>query len=222
MGEEEKLCEGKPYYEILKTKNLDNCVERPVYHKTFSISPASEASNYPTYQSLMTRTIICGSLQDHIIRKSSSENRIYMSTAGELHSREMIDVSSTSTLSLLSVESSDNEISRPSSPKRYTSLIFEYPSYSNINAKSLKQQQQQHQQQQQQQQQQNLHAPLPDLTSSPLTYYPRTQTERELISIVLEVFSNIVKESEKMSETARFERDVSGLAAHATRVLGDL
>merc|ERR1711970_259855 len=214
VEEEEKLCEGKNYYEILKTKNLDNCVERPVYHKTFSISPASEASDYPTYQSLMTRTIICGSLEDHIIRKSSSENRIYMSTAGELHSREMIDVSSTSTLSLLSVESLDNEISRPSSPKRYTSLIFEYPSYSHINAKSLKQQQQQ--------QQQNLHAQLPDLTSSPLTFYPRTQTERELISIAIEVFSNIVKESEKMSETARFERDVAGLAAHATRVLGDL
>merc|ERR1711970_1177571 len=222
VDEEARLCEGKNYYEILKTKNLDNCVDRPVYHKTFSISPASEASDYPTYQSLMTRTIICGSLEDHIIRKSSSENRIYMSTAGELHSREMIDVFSTSTLSLLSVESSDNEISRPSSPKRYTSLIFEYPSYSHINAKSLKQQQQQHQQQQQQQQQQNLHAPLPDLTSSPLTFYPRTQTESELISIAIEVFSNIVKESEKMSETARFERDVSGLAAHATRVLGDL
>merc|ERR1711922_21680 len=139
--EEEKLCEGKPYYEILKTKNLDNCVERPVYHKTFSISPASEASNYPTYQSLMTRTIICGSLEDHIIRKSSSENRIYMSAAGELHSKEMIDVSSTSTLSLLSVETPESEISRPTSPKRYSSLIFEYPSGSFKSSKSLKQQQ---------------------------------------------------------------------------------
>merc|ERR1712055_370376 len=119
VEEEEKLCEGKPYYEILKTKNLDNCVERPVYHKTFSISPVSEASNYPTYQSLMTRTIICGSLEDHIIRKSS--------------------------------------------PKRYSSLVFEYPSGSHKSSKSLKQQQQQQRQQQQQQQQQ--HAPIPDLTS---------------------------------------------------------
>merc|ERR1711970_33688 len=145
-----------------------------------------------------------------------------MSTAGELHSREMIDVSSTSTLSLLSVESLDNEISRPSSPKKYTSLVFEYPSYSHINAKSLKQQQQQHQQQQQQQQQQNLHAPLPDLTSSPLTFYPRTQTERELKTIAIELFSKIVEESEKMTETSRSEKDVAGIAIQATRVLGDL
>merc|ERR1711887_83949 len=65
---------------------------------------------------------------DHVIRKSSSENRIYMSTAGELHSKEMIDVSSTSTLSLLSVETPESEISRPTSPKIYSSLIFEYPS----------------------------------------------------------------------------------------------
>merc|ERR1712042_234510 len=216
MGEEEKLCEGKPYYEILKTKNLDNCVERPVYHKTFSISPASEASNYPTYQSLMTRTIICGSLEDHIIRKSSSENRIYMSTAGELHSKELIDVSSTCTLSLLSVESVENEISRPSSPKRYSSLVFEYPSGSHKSSKSLKQQQQQQQKQQQQ------HAPIPDLTSSPLTFYPRTQSERDLKTIAIELFSKIVEESEKMTETSRSEKDVAGLAVHATRVLGDL
>jgi len=72
VEEEEKLCKGKKYYEILKTKNLNNCVERPVYHKTFSV--VSETSNHPTSQSLMTRTIICGSLEDHVIRKSSSEN----------------------------------------------------------------------------------------------------------------------------------------------------
>merc|ERR1711887_69272 len=149
----------------------------------------------------MTRTIICGSLEDHIIRKSSSENRIYMSTAGDLHSKELIDVSSTCTLSLLSVESVENEISRPSSPKRYSSLVFEYPSGSHKSSKSLKQQQQQQQQQQQ-------HAPIPDLTSSPLTFYPRTQSERDLKTIAIELFSKIVEESEKMTETSRSEKDV--------------
>merc|ERR1712121_413632 len=141
-----------------------------------------------------------------------------MSTAGELHSKELIDVSSTGTLSLLSVESVENEISRPSSPKRYSSLVFEYPSGSHKSSKSLKQQQQQQQRQQQQQQ----HAPIPDLTSSPLTFYPRTQSERDLKTIAIELFSKIVEESEKMTETSRSEKDVAGLAVHATRVLGDL
>merc|ERR1711922_114272 len=63
---------------------------------------------------------------------------------------------------------------------------------------------------QQWQQQQQQHAPLPDLTSSPLTFYPRTQSERELKTIAIELFSKIVEESEKMTETSRSEKDLVG------------
>ena len=30
----DSTCEGKEHFEIIKTKNLDNCSDRPVYHKS--------------------------------------------------------------------------------------------------------------------------------------------------------------------------------------------
>merc|ERR1711911_133051 len=40
-GEEEssKVCEGKEYYKIIKSKNLDRCTERPIYHETTESGP---------------------------------------------------------------------------------------------------------------------------------------------------------------------------------------
>ena len=230
--EEEKLCEGKEYYEILKSDNLDNCSERPVYHKTYGMwsKTSGSGASMPT-QSSLTRTIICGSLEDHIIRKSSTENRILINTAGELTSEEKINIASTSTLVLLSVESVRSELSGPSSPKGYASLSYEYPSGSSISSKSLKQQaqeqqlvqgQQQSQQQQQAQQQQKRHAPIPDLSSAPRSFYPKTMSERELQEKVVELFSKIIEESQKMSESSKAEKDVAGMSVEATMSLGEL
>merc|ERR1711988_849905 len=83
-------------------------------------------------------------------RKISTEYKVLVSSAGELKSKEMIEVSSTSTLTLLSVGTADRELSRPALPKRHSSLIYRYPQESH----SLRQQNQQQQQQNDQQQQQ--------------------------------------------------------------------
>merc|ERR1719354_688860 len=153
-------------------------------------------------------------------------------------SEEKINIASTSTLVLLSVESVRSELSGPSSPKGYASLSYEYPSGSSISSKSLKQQaqeqqqqqqqlkgnqqQQSHQQQQSQQQQQKRHAPIPDLTSAPSSFYPKTMSERELKEKVVELFSKIVEESQKMSESSKIEKDVAGMSVEATMSLGEL
>ena len=239
--EEEKLCEGKEYYEILKSDNMDNCSERPVYHSTYGMTSkttGSEASK-PT-QSSLTRTIVCGSLEDHIIRKSSTENRILINTAGELASEEKINVASTSTMVLLSIESVRSELSGPSSPKGYTSLTFEYPSGSSISSKSLRQQAQEQQQlqgqqqlqnqqqqaqqqgQQQAQQQQRRHAAVQDITSAPNSFYPKTMSERELKEKIVDLFSKIIEESQKMSESSKTEKDVAGMSVEVTMSLGEL
>ena len=128
--EASKACEGKDYFEIIKTKNLDRCSERPVYHKSigaWSKTDGAESNSHPSHSSF-TRTIICGSLQDYTIRKVTTENDVLVSASGRFERKEKIDISSFSTLELESVERIQREISEPSSPKEYPSLVFEYPS----------------------------------------------------------------------------------------------
>merc|ERR1711929_47670 len=85
----------------------------------------------------------------HIIRKISTEYKVLVSSAGELKSKEMIEVSSTSTLTLLSVGTTGSKLSRPALPKRHSSLIYRYPQESH----SMRQQNQQEQAQKQEMQQ---------------------------------------------------------------------
>jgi len=144
---EVKECEGKEYYEILKTRDLNECSERPVYHRTYGMQYRTTGSGSASkpIQSSTTRMILCGTLENHIIRKISTEYKVLVSSAGELKSKEMIEVSSTSTLTLLSVGTTGSKLSRPALPKRHSSLIYRYPQESH----SMRQQNQQEQAQQQ-------------------------------------------------------------------------
>merc|ERR1711973_917897 len=147
IAPEKNECEGKEYYEILKSRDLNECSERPVYHRTYGMQYRTTGSGSASkpIQSSTTRMILCGTLENHIIRKISTEYKVLVSSAGELKSKEMIEVSSTSTLVLLSVGTADRELSRPALPKRHSSLIYRYPQESH----SLRQQNQQQQDQQQ-------------------------------------------------------------------------
>jgi hypothetical protein len=225
-----KACEGKEYYEIIKTKNLDMCVDRPVFHKSYGIRSKTDgagASSLPSSSS-HTRTIICGSLQDYVIRKVISENKIISSASGRFETKEKLSITSLSTLDLESVDSVKEEISEPSSPKRYTSLVFEYPSGSPSSSKSMRQEQKQQQDQQQQQGQQvesegqEKHAPIPDMTSAPQLFYPRSENLRDLKQKVVDLFAEIIESAEKMTESSKKEKDVAALSIVASKALGQL
>merc|ERR1719391_796429 len=195
------LCEGKEYFEILKTVDYNKCSERPVYHKSYgsrSVTDGSESSSVPSHSSV-TRTIICGSIEDHIIRKVVTENKI-TSTPSE------IDVSSVSTLVLESVEGIREELSGLSSPKEYPSLILEYPTGSPLT----------------QGRRVGATIPLPDLTSAPNMFIPRLESGSELKEKAIKVITELVEASEKMSESSVSEKDVAGLTVVATRILGQL
>ena len=224
-----KICEGKDYFEIIKTKNLDKCTERPVYHKTLGFwanTDGAGSESLPSHSSV-TRTIICGSLHEYTIRKVTTENDILISTSGRFMRKEKVDISSFSTLELESVERMEREISEPSSPKGYPSLVFEYPSGIPSSSKSLKQevsqqQQQQNQGQQQGQGQQQIQAPHPDMTSAPKFFSLRTENPEEIKQKVVEVFAQIVESTEKMTESSKKEKDVASLTVVASRTLSML
>ena len=231
-----KVCKGKEYYEIIKNKNLDNCSDRPVFHQSYGVwskTDGSGASSYPSSSSHV-RTIICGTLQDYVIRKVVSENKIISSASGRYESNEKLSITSFSTLELESVESVRKEISEPSSPKGYPSLVFEYPSGSPLSSKSMKQEQKQQQGQQNQQvgqqhgqqvqtdELQEKHAPIPDMTSAPRHFYPRSEDQRDLKQNVVDLFAEIIESAEKMTESSKKEKDVAALSIIASRAIGQL
>merc|ERR1711962_230654 len=113
-----------------------------------------------------------------------------------------IDVSSVSTLVLESVEGIREELSGPSSPKEYPSLILEYPTGSPLTQGGRV----------------GSTIPLPDLTSAPNMFVPRLESGSELKEKAIKVITELVEASEKMSESSVSEKDVAGL----TGLCGDL
>jgi len=214
-------CEGKEHFEILKTKNLDNCVNRPVYHKSFGSWPKSDGSkafSFPA-QTSVTRTIVCGSLEDHYIRKSVTKNQILVGSTEEFETKEQIDISSISTLELESVQNVQREISGPSSPKGYPSLVYEYPSGSQSSSRSLKQELLQ---QSNQQQQQMKHAPLPGLTSAPKVFFPNEASQRELKQKAVELFTEMIESTKHITESMPSKKDSAGLSVNTAKILSML
>ena len=76
--------------------------------------------------------------------------------------------------------------------------------------------------QQQVQQQLRQHASVQDLTSAPNSFYPKTMSERELKEKIVDLFSKIIEESHKMSESSKTEKDVAGMSVEVTMSLGEL
>ena len=216
QSQSSQACEGKDYYEIIKSKNIDNCSERPVFHRSVGVNTKTDgsgSSSIPEHSSL-TRTIICGTINDHIIRKSTSTNGIHISAAGRFETNERIHVDAKSTLLLVSVERAQQELSGPSSPKGYPSLIFEYSSEGRRGVQSAKEELLQ--QGGQQKQGKNAQTSLPDLKSSPKTFKLIDAAESEIVEEVGQIFAEIVELSEeKLSETSKNKKDVAHLSVVA-------
>jgi len=205
---EGEMCQGKEYFEILRTKNLDKCINRPVYHKSIGTWAKTDGSKsaLPT-QSSVTRTFICGSPEDHHIVKSMTVNKILYGAAGRFETNEKIDVASVSVLELESIEQPQREISGPSSPRQVPSLVYEYPIGSSSKRISLKK---------------NQHAPLPDLTSAPHVFATEKLPQRELKQKVVELFKVMIETAEKFGESTVTEKDAAGMTVSITKVLSML
>ena len=74
---ESQVCEGKPYYEVLKTKDVKSCKERPIYMHGYGASSVPDGSLGSTApfvgESATTSSIICGSPEEFDIRQTTME-----------------------------------------------------------------------------------------------------------------------------------------------------
>jgi hypothetical protein len=222
-SDESDPCEGKDYYEVIKTKNMDYCIDRPSFtsgYGTWLKSDGSQSSSYPSH-SHVTRTIICGSLEDYYIRKVTVENTVLASSLGRYASDEKLDVTSYSMLSLESVKESSESMSTSSSSKTYSSLVFEYPYKTSVGSTSLRQEcRKQHGCQKADGSE--AHAPTPDMESDPVIFYTRFASESDLKNLIIEGFKELVDTADDMTESAALQKDVCGMSVKTTRAISQL
>ncbi len=86
LSQAREACRGQRYFQVTKTRDFDNCVDRPVYQKWSGIrakcdSTTSSCKNLMTHISA-TNYLGCGrDMTSFIIRKSVTENTILSNLA---------------------------------------------------------------------------------------------------------------------------------------------
>jgi len=124
------VCEGKEYFRIQKTKNLDNCKRRPLYQKFVGVESKLDGSKSAwtdSYTHLVSSTyVVCGDLNKFVIRKALKKDIVSMNPMG-WNTEENIKRSVTISMELLKEETSFRPMDIPSDHKEKKSLIFEFP-----------------------------------------------------------------------------------------------
>lgn len=125
------VCQGKKYWQITKTRNFDNCLERPVFQRMSGLKSKCDTSK-AACEDLMshvssTNYLVCGNeVRDFVIRKSETFNDIALS--GSLwKTDEQILHQGKLTLELVKVENIVTPIVPGSNLRKLISLIFQYP-----------------------------------------------------------------------------------------------
>ena len=101
-------CKDQDYFEVLQTKNFQRCKQRSIFQHTYGSSSKSDGSNGASSpnvpESSLQRTILCGSLDNPLLRKSTAEGICLTSALGSLENVEKIEITSRNTLILKSIE----------------------------------------------------------------------------------------------------------------------
>ena len=223
-----ELCNNKKYFEVLKTKNLKNCLERPLYNHIYGASAMADGSRGSTStmveEASVSRSVICGNPDSYIVRKTENEHKYIMSPNGKVDSREKMEVASWTTVTLLSVKDQSSVIADVKSPKAHDSLMYEYPrddSYNSVTSQkaALIQSGRQSTQESWETEPSRPQMPLPDLVSAPFTLLPNVKTMEENKEMLVHAFLRIMENAEKSPESSQSKEDVSGLVVMFTRAL---
>jgi len=221
-----ELCQGKDYYEVIKTKDLKNCRERPVYVHVYgarAVSDGSLGSSVPfASESSVSRNIICGTPDSFILRVASNQHKAVISPSGKFEHKEWMEVTSTSIVSLRSVEDKKEEIPDVKAPKPRGSLMFEHPKQDDyfsatVSEKSLVPQARTDNRLEQDWYRAQM--VQPDIESRPKTLYPTIKSPEETMRQLVVTFKRIVEIARQSPESSESAEDVAGSAVMVSRAL---
>merc|ERR1719394_1012069 len=185
----------------------------------------TEDSSAPFAQeSSVTRSIICGTPDSFILRVTSNQHKALTSPSGKFEHKERMEVTSTSIVSLHSVEDKKQEIPDVKSPKPRGSLMFEHPKQDYFTATASEKSMVPQARSDQSLEQDWYRAQIvqPDIESRPKTLYPNIKSPEEILREVPAVFKSIVEIARQSPESAQSSEDVTGRVVMISRALVSL
>ena len=215
-SEAAKACEGYNYYEVVKSVNFQNCVERPIYQRSVGGSSQSDGtSGYSSpllKESSTSKSIWCGDLNRPQLRKTDVAQTVLVSGNGKFESEEKIKTFSKVSISLVKSETKE-QLPEIQSPEICKDLSFSYPAgdywTTTKSAMSLVSKQGKSQGDLK-----NIYLPTPDMTSAPISPYPILSSEEEAKNKFVEEFVKMIQDSRKSTESSSSHEDVVNQASH--------
>lgn len=222
----QELCQGKPYYQVIKAKDMKNCKERPIYMEMTGASAVSDGSLGATapfaMEDSVTHTIICGSPSEYYIRKVHNHHTFITSPTGKFDTKEKLQVAGKSLLLLHSVMPKTTNIPDVVTPKPAASLMFEFPAETSVDSvvsykssmASVGSEDAD-----------NWYKPqvgLPDMVSAPHTFHTTHLDLQQEKANMVKVFLHIMATAEKSPESSHEGEDTAGSTTVLLRTMAKL
>jgi len=225
LSQGKNACGGKTYWQITKTKNFDNCVNRPVFQKWTGVKANCDTTKAGCKDTMIhlssTSYIVCGELNEFTIRKSVTKNTIMSNPTG-WNTEEKMKSTARVSLELLKEGPIESPI-HVSANKEKKSLIFEFPEQTVWSPRPI------HSQMSEQEQQkeaaitgQKPILPKPDLYSAPKQLIPVSLTKQEIAQQIAQQMKKIAREVFESPESCSKSGDVAGHLATIAQSLRSL
>jgi len=214
-----QACEGKTYYEIIKTRDLDECHYSPSFQHVAGAELSGDVtrSHVANFQSriVSSTTYVCGELSNFNIRKIVVDDQIVKNPVG--YNTEQIERTMTRIMMEL-VEKKDSVSSRlplPSQTRREISLVYTYPEQKELAHEISAEVKQKTEQ--------ILGTvpvfPQPGLTEAPKSLMPVQLPKNQIISKVVAQVKEIAREVFEDPESTTAQHDVSGKLLRISKLM---
>jgi len=226
LSQAREVCQGRKYWQIKKTRNFDNCIERPVFQKWTGVKANCDATmsaceNVLTHVS-STTYIVCGNdIRDFVIRKSATTNA--MSSGLGWKTEEKLFNQAVVVLELLKEQPITTPLQIPANVRKITHLIFEYPAESVTGHQSLNEEMSLKEKTKVEQESGvRPILPMPDLVSAPKMLVAINMDRDVIAHQVIEQLRRVATEMFETPESCTSKSDVAGHLNMITRALRPL
>nr|ADD73551.1 vitellogenin 1 [Paracyclopina nana] len=219
LSQGREVCRGKKYWQVSKTRNFDNCVERPVYQKWTGVEPKCDVTKSGckdlTSHMSTTNYIVCGDdIREFVIRKSETENTIMAHLAWKTEEKFLNKAKVI--IELIKEEAISSPIQPPKDEREIKDLIFEFPEKtygSNQNNHGNHEQEKMSEQEKNRIEQESGVRPVlpkPSLRGAPWMLVSVPMNKEEIAREVVEQMKKISREIYESPDSCTSKGDVAG------------
>jgi len=219
----ETECNGKQYFKITKTKNMEQCKTNPIFKRSTLVSPNCDLFK-SNCQKLInhittTTTYVCGELNDFKVRKAVNNFVISHSPMG-FETEERILSRSQVIVELLKTKPITQRLPVPSSTKVIKSLVYAYPEQ--MSEQSLSTVDQEISRQTEEILGVRPLLPQPGLTEAPKSLIPVTITKETIIPQVMEEMKKVAREIYVSPESCGCQSDLAAILSSVVKFMRQL